>query len=157
MRAQLLIIAAAGLLVPANQQPAKTDLDKLQGIWVVVSAEGGDGEALTTWKNAKVIFKNAKVIFKNARMAKASKKGAVEGTCKLNEGKNPKEIDVLYLDFGPRKERFLARGIYLLDGDSLKMCFSSRSEGIKENETVRPREFNGKGDQTLLILKRQRP
>ena len=153
MRAQLLIIAAAGLLVPANQQPAKTDLDKLQGIWVVVSAEGGDGEALTTWKNAKVIFKNAKVIFKNA---KASKKGAVEGTCKLNEGKNPKEIDVLYLDFGPRKERFLARGIYLLDGDSLKMCFSSRSEG-KENETVRPREFNGKGDQTLLILKRQRP
>jgi uncharacterized protein (TIGR03067 family) len=148
MKARLLIIATAGLLGAANQQPAKTDLDKLQGTWLVVSAEGEDGEALATGKNVKFIFKGA-------RMTKTSKKGPVEGTCKLNEGKNPKEIDVMYL--GPRKEPFLLRGIYLLDGDNLKMCFSSRSEGLKENETVRPREFKGKGDQILWILKRQRP
>jgi uncharacterized protein (TIGR03067 family) len=148
MKTQLLMIATASLLVAANQQPAKADLDKLQGTWVVVSAEGGDGEALTNYKNVKFIFKKA-------RMTMVKKKETIEGTYKLNEGKNPKEIDVMYIS--PGKERFLARAIYLLDGDSLKLCLSTRSKGLKENETVRPKEFNGKGDQTLLILKRQGP
>jgi uncharacterized protein (TIGR03067 family) len=68
----------------------------------------------------------------------------------LDPGKKPKAIDLV--DLG-RKDGKPSPGIYLLDGDDLKLCWDA-------NGNSRPSEFTkvGKGGQDLrlLVLKREK-
>ena len=79
-----------------------------------------------------------------------------EGTFKTESSKNPKEITINF-DKGPEKGFRKGTGlyaIYLLEGDSLKICFFIFR--LKKRSSV-PTTFEGSINQILLILKRQKP
>lgn len=122
MKTRLLIIATLGLLVAAcnRQEPAapapKTDLDRLQGTWNLVSAMQ-DGKALPEdkVKQTTIVFKGDTFRFPGSAEYATSK----EGTIKLDENKTPKEMDAISTE----KETML--GIYALEENGYKVCFAS--------------------------------
>jgi uncharacterized protein (TIGR03067 family) len=126
MTARILLPFAAGLLA-ATIQPAqdavKTELDKLQGEWTLVSREvkgkkDPDAVVMLTIKGDQWIL--------------ISNMGKSNATCKIDLSKEPKTID---LDgVGPGGEKSLLLGIYKLEGDTLTLC---RATGTTE----RPKEF----------------
>jgi len=121
MKARLLIIAALGLLLAAcnRQEPAalapKTDLDRFQGTWNIVSA-AQDGKALDQdkVKQTTIVFKGDTFRFPGSAEYATSK----EGTIKLDENKTPKEMDAISTE----KETML--GIYALEENGYKVCFA---------------------------------
>jgi uncharacterized protein (TIGR03067 family) len=129
---------ASSLLVSAASAQDKSDKDKLQGTWLMVSGERA-GKALPPEfaKDAKVVFAGDKLTLKN-------KDFMLEGTFKLDPGKKPKEIDV---DFNGKP----GKGIYQLEGDTLKIAHG-------ETGDPRPKDFTTKeGDQvTVVVFKREK-
>ncbi len=120
MKMRLLMIAALGLLLAAcnRQAPAptpKTDLDRLQGTWNLVSAMQ-DGKALPEdkVKQTTIVFKGDKFRFPGSAEYATSK----AGTIKLDESKTPKEMDAISTD----KDVML--GIYALQENGYKVCFA---------------------------------
>src|SRR6266436_14075 len=109
MKAQLLIIAALGLLFVAwkRQEPAapKTDLDRLQATWNLVSAMQ-DGKALPAdkVKQTTIVFKGDTFRFPGS----AEYANSRAGTIKLDESKTPKEMDAI------STEKEVMLGIYAL-------------------------------------------
>jgi uncharacterized protein (TIGR03067 family) len=127
---RLLMIAALGLLLAAcnHQAPAptpKTDLDRLQGTWNLVSAMQ-DGKALPEdkVKQTTIVFKGDTFRFPGSAEYATSK----AGTIKLDESKTPKEMDAISTD----KEVML--GIYTLQENGYKVCFAPAGK-------PRPAEF----------------
>jgi uncharacterized protein (TIGR03067 family) len=124
----------------ALAEDAKKDLEKLQGNWVLVSAE----------TKGKDITNNVKREFS---MNIKGKKFVVEfggnrfvRTIRVNSAKSPKEID-LGLPTTAKREL----GIYALEGDKLKISWVTLGQG-------RPKGFatNAKTDQTTLVVKRKK-
>lgn len=121
MKAKLQMIVALGLLLAAcNRQespPAapKTDLDRFQGTWNLVSATK-DGNVLPQEKvkQTTIVFKGDTFRFPGPAEYATSK----EGTVKLDETKTPKEMDAISTD----KEVML--GIYVLQEYGYKVCFA---------------------------------
>ena len=121
MKAKLQMIVALGLLLAAcNRQespPAasKTDLDRFQGTWNLVSATK-DGNVLPQEKvkQTTIVFKGDTFHFPGSAEYATSK----EGTVKLDETKAPKEMDAISAD----KEVML--GIYVLQEYGYKVCFA---------------------------------
>ena len=121
MKAKLQMIVALGLLLAAcNRQespPAapKTDLDRFQGTWNLVSATK-DGNILPQEKvkQTTIVFKGDTFRFPGSAEYATSK----EGTVKLDETKTPKEMDAISTD----KEVML--GIYVLQEYGYKVCFA---------------------------------
>ena len=119
MKAQLLIIAALGLLFGAcnRQEPAapKTDLDRLQGTWNLVSAMQ-DGKALPAdkVKQTTIVFKGDTFRFPGSAEYATSR----AGTIKLDEKKTPKEMDAI------TTEKEVMLGIYALEENGYKVCFA---------------------------------
>jgi uncharacterized protein (TIGR03067 family) len=115
------MIAALGLLVAAcNRQAAtpetpKTDLDRFQGTWSLVSAMQ-DGKALPEdkVKQTTIVFKGDTFRFPGLAEYATSK----EGTIKLDETKTPKEMDAI------STEKEVMLGIYALDEGGYKVCFA---------------------------------
>jgi uncharacterized protein (TIGR03067 family) len=121
---------------------AAEDARKLQGTWQVLAAED-DGEVVAEedLKQLRVVFTDDNVQVKEG--AKAQKKF----TFKLDPKKSPKAIDFTYTD-GPKKG-MTDRGIYLLEGDYLKLC-------IRTKDGERPTVFASKeGSQVFLIVLRR--
>jgi uncharacterized protein (TIGR03067 family) len=121
MKARLLMIAAAGLLIAAcnRQEPApsapKNDLDKLQGTWYLVMAmQDGKTLAEDKVKQTTIVFKGDSFDFPGSAEYATSK----SGTIKLDETKTPKEMDAI----SPEKEVML--GIYAIDEGGYKVCFA---------------------------------
>jgi len=121
MKARLLMIAAVGLLIGAcsREEPApaapKTDLDRFQGTWNLVSA-AQDGKALDQdkVKQTTIVFKGDTFRFPGSAEYATSK----EGTIKLDENKTPKEMDAI------STEKEVMLGIYALDEGGYKVCFA---------------------------------
>jgi len=132
MKTQLLMIATLGLLLAAcnRQEPApaapKTDLDRFQGTWNLVSA-AQDGKALDQdkVKQTTIVFKGDTFRFPGSAEYATSK----EGTIKLDENKTPKEMDAISTE----KETML--GIYALEENGYKVCFAPAGK-------PRPTEFS---------------
>jgi len=103
-----------------------TDLDKLQGTWIVVSLEA-EGQKLpaTAFNGAKIEIKGTK--FKSLGMG-----ARYEGSLKLDSSTKPKAFDLLFTAGHARGHRNL--GIYKLDGDRWTICLATGG-----NE--RPRKF----------------
>jgi RNA polymerase sigma factor (sigma-70 family) len=121
-----------------KEKPAKSDQENLRGTWAGVSGEaGGNTLPADAVKNYRLVFGDGKLTVKFAGEGK-------EGTFKLDPAAKPKTID-LTLDGGT------GVGIYSLDGDTLKLCFT---ETGKED---RPTEFATKKGRwaVLLVFKRQ--
>ncbi len=118
MKMQFLMIGGFGLLLAGcnHQAPApKTDLDRLQGTWNLVSATR-DGNVLPEdkVKQTTIVFKGDAFRFPGSAEYATSK----EGTIKLDETKTPKEMDAISTD----KEVML--GIYRLEENGYKVCFA---------------------------------
>jgi uncharacterized protein (TIGR03067 family) len=144
MKAQLLMIAALGLLLAAcnRQEPAapKTDLDRLQGAWNLVSATQ-DGKALDQdkVKQTTIVFKGDTFRFPGSAEYATSK----EGTIKLDENKTPKEMDAISTE----KETML--GIYALEENGYKVCFAPAGK-------PRPTEFTSTPGSGYILQSWQR-
>jgi RNA polymerase sigma factor (sigma-70 family) len=101
----------------ADGGKGKTDKERLQGAWVIASAErGGDklGADAEELKGLTLTFKGDKVTLSVGGRAQ-------EATFTLDPGKSPKEID-LAVDEGGGEMTHL--GIYKLDGETLTLCKS---------------------------------
>ena len=111
------MIAALGLLLGAcnRQATPKTDLDRLQGTWNLVSAIQ-DGNALPEdkVKQTTIVFKGDTFRFPGSAEYATSK----SGTIKLDETKTPKEMDAI------STEKEVMLGIYALDEGGYKVCFA---------------------------------
>lgn len=126
---QFLMIAGFGLLLPGcnRQAPApKTDLDRFQGTWKLVSATQ-DGKVLPEdkVKQTTIVFKGDTFLFPGSAEYATSR----AGTIKLDETKAPKQMDAISTD----KEVML--GIYVLEENGYKVCFAPVGKR-------RPTEFN---------------
>jgi uncharacterized protein (TIGR03067 family) len=146
MKARLLMIAALGLLLGACNRQAtaktpKTDLDRLQGTWNLVSAIQ-DGNALPEdkVKQTTIVFKGDTFRFPGSAEYATSR----AGTIKLVETKTPKEMDAI------STEKEVMLGIYALEENGYKVCFAPAGK-------PRPTEFtstSGSG-QILQVWQRQ--
>ena len=135
----LLVVGAAH----ADDDPAKKDLARLEGMWKYVKVEAPDKITEAVFKDAVVEIRGNKMIHKIT--LPGDKNEVYEATIALDPGKKPKAIDITNLD-GPRKGK-ASKGIYELDGDTLKMAFE---------EGERPTDFTFKkgGAREVYTLKR---
>jgi uncharacterized protein (TIGR03067 family) len=140
----LSLAVCAGLVVAvaAGDEPAKTDADKLQGVWKTVAVEV-DGKKMSEdgVKNIRLTVKGDKMIFKEENKEE-------EATFKLDETQKPRTID---LTFKAGDKLQTAKLIYDLRGDDLKLC------GGKPDKD-RPKEFASKAGSglNLIVLKREK-
>ena len=141
MKAKMLLAMVALLLVAANREEVLQDLDKFTGTWQAVSIER-DGEALPKAEVQKVrlVVNGENYTFQTGRQI-------IQGKHKLDPSKDPKMIDAVRTK-GPDKGKTL-HGIYELDGDTLRICFS-------KPEHARPSAFRTGEDagHRLLVFNR---
>jgi uncharacterized protein (TIGR03067 family) len=144
----MLVGVAAGLLIAmaAVADEGKGDQDKLQGAWKAEKAEqNGKGQSdadehtLTFAGDTFTITRKDQVILK--------------GTFTVDAAKKPKQIDLAVKESrGGKDDGKTAKGIYELDGDTLKWC--TAGPGTDD----RPGEFaTAEGNDRLFVtLKRQK-
>jgi uncharacterized protein (TIGR03067 family) len=123
---------------------AKKERERFAGMWKVMSAER-DGQPDKVSKSASTTYAaDGKFSVKFADGTSGA------GTYKLDPSKKPKAIDYT-LDYGPDKGK-PHKGIYALEGDTLKICGSDPGKS-------RPTEFATKTDsgQRLIVLTREKP
>ena len=129
------VLAAAGL---GTGDDAEKDLKKLTGTWEEVS-HVADGKAKTADE-----LKGHTVVIDASGKWEAFKDGTsiIKGTGKLDPSKKPKAAD-----WAIDGSDMVAKGIYEVDGDTWKHCFSL---------TERPTEFGSKEGSGVyyVVLKR---
>ena len=130
-----LALCVVSFTTPLQARAADTDQEKLQGKWTVQSFEYN--------ANPVAMMKDATREFKDSKYSLTPKVGdVIEGTVKLDPDKKPKMID---LDVNGR----ILKGIYELDGDTLKMCYI-----LTDGE--RPTEFVSKPDTGVILITHKR-
>jgi uncharacterized protein (TIGR03067 family) len=128
-------LLAIGLVLVVSQARAddKEDKEKLQGEWRLVSREQ-NGESETIETRAKFKFEGDNI---------HSSHPPYDGSFSVDSSKKPKTIDITIKD--GRVDGKVWKGLYELDGDTLKICFGS----IEMPD--RPAEFKSKGDQVFVF------
>jgi RNA polymerase sigma factor (sigma-70 family) len=119
---------------PADQAASQRELEKLAGTWIVVAVEV-EGKADETSDTKFVFSKNKCTWTKEGAEAK-------EMTITVDVAKKPRT-----LDFDNRGRTM--RGIYELDGDTLKICYRERGE-------ERPAEFKTAAGSNLVLMELRR-
>lgn len=124
------------LLTPGSRCADGKEDAKMDGTWVIATAELAGTKIDDALKGTKLIVRDGQYTLKTAQ-------GTDQGTVKLDAAKSPKEIDVTGTE-GPNKGKtFLA--IYEITKDGgLKVCYDLSGK-------ARPTEFKTKPD-TLLFL-----
>jgi uncharacterized protein (TIGR03067 family) len=129
----------AALLIAADDG-TKTELEKFQGTWTVISYEVGG-------KSQPDEIKNTLVFSGDHWKVKRGDKVLEEGTQLLYADQKPKAMDHT-ITAGTDKGKTFA-GIYELEGDALKFCFAPAGE-------KRPTEFTAKpAGYYLIVYKRK--
>ena len=107
----------AGLLVAADAKddPAKKDMDTLQGKWQLVSLTR-DGKEVDVSKFAVRVIKDDKYTVQYQPDRK------IEGTFKIDPTAKPKTFDLTQPSGDNAGQTSL--GIYEIDGDTFKICFA---------------------------------
>jgi uncharacterized protein (TIGR03067 family) len=138
-QSQAILIEPGAQTSTSDSGAGGADHDNIQGPWRIVSVELR-GQSLTEkLKNHKVVFTKDRMTFKDGD------KDDGEFNYKLDSTKKPRWID---LDLKGRGK--IARGIYDLDGDNLKICHP-------DPEKDRSTAFTSIPDSILFVLKRDRP
>jgi uncharacterized protein (TIGR03067 family) len=139
--ASIALFVAGLLCVHAGEEP--TDLDRMQGTWVIVSLTE-NGKAVPAEEAATLEF----VIEKDVYTAFEKGKAVVKYQLKLDPAKTPKQIDFTYL-VGDDKGK-TEPGIYTIEKDQIKFV-------LDENKKGRPTAFAGKETDTwsVLVLKKK--
>ena len=146
---KLVLVLLVGLLVAADdfdKKEAKSDKDKLQGAWQVVSAEL-IGKPLPEPEKHKLM------IVGDTLTLKRGDELIFKGKIKLDPSKKPKTLDMeLTEDAGKQKKGQVSQGIYVIEGDTLKWC--TAEWGVDD----RPKEFSNKDKKNhmLVLLKREK-
>jgi uncharacterized protein (TIGR03067 family) len=128
-----------------SRQAARDDLKKLQGTWECVAMEReGDEVPAESFKGSKAVYEDDLVTL--YRESEVFRRGLVT----LDASKSPKRTNTWDLG-GPYADSTVP-GIYELDGDTLKICFSRPGAD-------RPTEFTTKKAPGFLycVYKRKKP
>jgi len=141
--AVLFAALCTGLCFAADaKEDAAKDKEKLQGTWLVVGGE----EHGTKMPEADVKMADMRFIIEGDKIqaTRGGKEKGKGGTFKLDPSKKPKEIDLI-------DDKETVKGIYSLDGDTLKFC-------LAKGGNDRPTDFTTKkGDgRGLFVLKRDK-
>jgi uncharacterized protein (TIGR03067 family) len=125
--------AASGTDVPATDDPAKDELDRLRGMWQC-SKMMADGRPMEfpEGRPATVTFEGEKVMF-GQKDAKGEENQGPATPFKIAPTRDPKEIDI-----GDKGE---IKGIYAVDGDTLKVMHIIAKRGQPVPKLDRPKEF----------------
>jgi uncharacterized protein (TIGR03067 family) len=138
----LAFICCTGATVLAGE--AKTDLDRIQGTWEIVSlVEKGKKVAEDETKLLEIVVKGDRLVIK------AKGNTLTEYSIKLDEKHKPRAMDMTITD-GEDKGK-IAPGIYALEGDGLKIAMD---EDLKN----RPASFDEKDTAScsVIALKRKK-
>jgi uncharacterized protein (TIGR03067 family) len=141
---RLLLVALIGFTFASARLHAEDDANKkdtqaLQGRWKLTTVER-NGEEMALGDNPpRWTIKDGKVFYAGDLLAELT----------LSAGAKPKCIDLAWA-----KPRGTYEGIYLLDGDTLKICVNRQTEGVKN----RPEDFTtaGHADLRLLVFQRDK-
>ena len=141
-----IMLLTTTLLLPLDAaEDAKKELEKIQGTWVVTSAEYNGGRvSAERAKTMKLICKDDKYV------QTEGDKEVEKGSHKLDPSKKPKHMDITITD-GEHKGK-TQLGIYELEGDSLRICVN------RAGEKERPAEFAAKPNTgyVMVVLKREK-
>jgi len=133
------VLAVRGL---AQDDAAKKDKEAMQGEWRILKAyDNGEKVPVRDIKDMTIKFAGSTVVVREGD--KVQDRFAI----KLDPGKKPKAIDFLVTE--GKKKGTTDLGIYLLEGDSLKLS-------IKEGGPDRPKEFASKAGSKIFYLELQR-
>ena len=139
----LRLIVPALLLITAGDPPM-TDLDRLQGTWILVAMER-EGEPVP----AEDLNKGNAVYEQNRITLREGERVRRRGIVTLDASRKPKAINTWDRD-GPYEDQTVP-GIYELDGDTLKLCFGRPG-------SERPKEFSTKaGPGVLFCIYKRKP
>src|SRR5262245_23838733 len=131
MMKRMVAVLAVGLLVgPGLADDAKKDQEKMAGEWTMESGER-NGEKLPD----EIVKTLKRVVKGNEHTVLRDGETVAKGKVKLDAAKKPKEIDISLS--GGEADGKLIKGIYELDGDTLKICY-----GMPDGD--RPKEFAAK-------------
>lgn len=152
--------------IASAADPAQEEFAKLRGRWVVVSKEfGGKVADRKNVDEARVIvFADGKITFLSGRDLGEKDTGSelpggpgmpVSLAVRLDPKPTPRAIDIVHPLAplaGQDNREEVQRGIYLLEGDRLKLCLGWGKE-------ARPAEFATKrgGTITLYVAQREQP
>jgi RNA polymerase sigma factor (sigma-70 family) len=118
----------------AKHAAAKTDLDRLQGVWSVLSIESGGQRS----KSEKAVF-----MVDGKRACLQGRDGEMQGGLYLEPASKPKSYD---LAMSTRT----IEGIYSLHGDTLRLCYAMGLESKRPGAFITKRGTQ----QVLIVLKR---
>ena len=118
MRLHVMMAVAAGLLIAADapkDQSAKSDLNRLQGTWTLISAvRDGKPMAEDEAKRTTIVFTGDRFRFPRETADATSQRG----TFRIDPTKRPRQMDAT----SPEGE--VALGIYEVEGDDYRVCFA---------------------------------
>jgi uncharacterized protein (TIGR03067 family) len=149
--AALALLTVVAIASDAPDEAVKKEKEKLQGTWVVESAEV-DGNTIDDLKGVKMVFAGDKVTWRMDGIDR-------EVTYSIDPTKSPKHID---FTFEGKCVKTVGKDVYQLEGDTLKVCnravsatFDKDGKLIEEKVAERPEKLDSK-DGILLILKRHK-
>jgi uncharacterized protein (TIGR03067 family) len=143
------LILTAGLLL-ATQDPAKDDLQNLQGTWLTVSLVS-HGKTVVDENLPPKPGPTTKVTYEGSKWRViVGDKTVATGTWKIDSTRIPKEIDIM--DESGMINDKTKRAIYELEGDTFKYCIGLAGK-------PRPTEFSAKegSDNALIVSRREKP
>jgi uncharacterized protein (TIGR03067 family) len=120
-----------------GSEPPRTDLDALQGTWTMVAMET-EGHDVDTED-----FKDRTASYEGNRLTlREGDRIRRRGIITLNPDQKPRAVNTWDLD-GPYEDQTVP-GIYVLQGDTLKLCFARPGQ-------ERPKEFTTKSGTGFLV------
>jgi uncharacterized protein (TIGR03067 family) len=125
---------------------SETDQQRLQGRWILVEANFGGGPVP---KQEYKGYDLGTLLFKDNRWGHSAAGKEREGTFTVHPDKSPAEIDLsgsIFKDGGPDK------GIYLLEGDTLKLCLPVDTANPNP---PRPASFTVDNETGIFIFRRE--
>ena len=133
------LVAAAGLLFAADDL-AKSELDKYQGTWVLLSQEfEGKKVPAEELKDLSYTVQGHEIFFKSNGQDRSA-------IVKLDPSTNPKTYDLV------RDDGLLSlKGIYVWDGEMIKICFAQDQGDRPTGFETRPGSKN-----CIRVWKRKR-
>jgi len=139
-----LLLALPALLLIAPADPAGSDLDRLQGTWVLVEMQReGEDVPAEDFKGWTAVYEGNRITLRDGDRVRR------RGIVTLDPSRKPKAINTWDQD-GPYEDQTVP-GIYELDGDTLRLCFSRPG-------SERPKEFDTKTRPGVLYcVYRRRP
>ena len=158
MKRHVFLIWLAALVIPRVEgaDAAKEEITKLQGTWVIEKRLTNKEKGQDFLREiVKITFKGNKAVLPDKPAKDGEKKPEDEFAFTVDPAKKPKRIDIrLPKESGKDDVAININGVYVLDGDNLKLAFNNTNRGTVFPVGY-PADFDGKDRSTATILKRE--